>query len=294
MVGIVLLVVLALVVVSIAFYFATHKAQPTLTYTPPAVTADDNLSPGKSNNELIQDARIVNAGLTRDEEQQKAAEAALNDVPQAIGDSSDTSTTVEASRLSSLQTAFISESDRRLKSLNDTLQLLPRLTTTQQTQMKKLITDETTAITGLKAKAAAETTTEAFAADKTAFDKQYGNYLLAIAQTNLLVWANGQTALESKVNILGGKYQERLNDASSQGGATATGQTYINTYQAGKTTAQGLTADALKLTVAVKPGDYNANRSVLRTYYGKMDTAHKELAKAVKAASDLTTVMSTL
>lgn len=293
-VGIICLVVFALVVIGVAFYLATIKDQPTLTYTPPAVTADDPLSDGKSNNELIQDARIINEGVKRDDTQRQAADAALADQAQAIGDNNDTNTTVESSRLSTLQTAFISEGDRRLKSLDTTTQLLPKLTAEQQPAAKKLITDESTAITGLKAKAAAEGTFDTFSVDKTALDKEYANYLLAISQVNMLVWANGQSAVESKVNVLGGKYQERLNTAADHGQDTSAAQVLVNSLQASKSTATDLTTAALKAVPIVKPGDYNANRSVLRTYYTQLSTAHDNLSNVLKSASSLTTEMAKL
>jgi hypothetical protein len=196
--------------------------------------------------------------------------------------------------LSTLQTAFISEGDRRLKALTAAQQLLPKLTTDQQAIVKKLIIDESTAITGLKAKAASEATFDGFTADKTALDKEYGNYLLAIAQASLLTWANGQSALEDKINILGGKYQERLNTATDRGQDTSAAQVLVNTFQASKTTASGLTTTVIKTVPTVKPGDYNANRSVLRTYYTQLSTAHDNTGKAVQTASSLTSLMAKL
>lgn len=291
-IGVAFLAILILTVLGFAFYFATHKPQVDLAYVPPEVTADDDLTKGKSNNELNQDARIIQAGVKRDDDQRKAAGTALSDQAQAIGDATDTATTVEASRLSTLQTAFISEGDRRLKALEDASKLVPKLTTPQQDMIKKQITDETTAITGLKAKAAAESNFDAFSADKTALEKEYGNYLLVLSQTYLLVWANSQSGVEDKINVLGGKYQERLNSAGNQGKDTSQAQILLNTFQAGKTTSSGLTAAALKSVTAVKPGDYNANRSVLKTYYSQLSNAHDEFNKVLTAASGLSSEMT--
>ncbi len=293
-VGIICLVVFALIVIGVAFYLASIKETPTVTYTPPAVTADDDLTTGKSNNELIQDARIINEGVKRDDVQRQSADAVLSDQAQTIGDSNDTNTTVQTSRLSTLQTAFISEGDRRIKALNDALQLLPKLTIPQQTVAKKQITDEITSVTGLKAKAASETTFDSFSTDKTALDKEYSNYLLAIAQVNLQVWANGQSAVETKVNVLGGKYQERLNAATDHGQDVSAAQIVVNSFQANKATGTGLTAAALTAVTAVKPGDYNANRSVLRTYYTKLANAHDNLNNIIQSASSLTNLMDKL
>lgn len=291
-IGIAALVVLVLVVLGFAMYFTTHKPQVGVTYVPPSVTADDDLAPGKSNNELAQDMQIVAKGLERDDTQRQAADKALSDQAQTIGDDSDTAITVEASRLSTLQTQFISEGDRRLQALSDASKLTAKLPADQQDITSKLITDENTAITGLKAKAAAESTFDAFSADEKALDKEYGNYLLALGQVYLLTWANGQSALEDKVNIVGGKYQERINDADSQGKDTAQAQIFLNTFQAGKTTATGLTATVLKAVPPIKPGDYNANRSVLRTYYAQLSTAHDNLKKSQDASTGLAGEMS--
>lgn len=294
-IGIIAMTLLVIVVISVGLYFVSHQEKPGLVYQPPAVTADDKLSEGKSNNELLQDARVINEAIKRGGTQRSVVGVVLDDQPQTIGDSaSDPSTTVETNRLSALQTAFISESDRRLKALNDTVQLLPKLTTEQQTSIKKLVTDETTVITGLKAKAASEATPEAFSQDKTNLDKQYGNYLLAIAQVNLLVWANDQAAIETKVNILGGKYQERLNEAGGDGKDTASAQILVNSLQANKTTSTGLTASVLKDVPVIKAGEYNANRSVLKTYYAKLSIAHDQLGSVIKSASGLTVEMRKL
>jgi hypothetical protein len=236
--------------------------------------------------------QIVAKGLERDDTQRQAADKVLSDQAQTIGDDSDTAITVEASRLSTLQTQFISEGDRRLQALSDASKLTAKLPADQQDITSKLITDENTAITGLKAKAAAESTFDAFSADEKALDKEYGNYLLALGQVYLLTWANGQSALEDKVNIVGGKYQERINDADSQGKDTAQAQIFLNTFQAGKTTATGLTATVLKAVPPIKPGDYNANRSVLRTYYAQLSTAHDNLKKSQDASTGLAGEMS--
>jgi hypothetical protein len=292
LVGIICLAVLLLVGSIVAFLVLTQKEQPKITYQAPPVSADDKLTAGKSDNELVLDGRIIKAGLDRDNDQRSAATNVLADQALAIGDTtSDPATSVEQSRLSSLQTTFISESDRRLKALSAAQQLLPKLSDDQRPSSNKQISDETTAITGLKAKAASETTLAGFADDKTSLDKEYGNYLLATAQVYLLVWANAQSTLEGKMNIFGGKFQERLNAINSQGVDTSTAQTYLNTLQAKKTTATDLTDGSLKLIAVVKPGDYTANRSVLITYQKRLSTAHDQLSTGLDAAGSLVTFL---
>jgi len=103
----------------------------------------------------------------------------------------------------------------------------------------------------------------------------------------MLQWANDQKVLDEKVNVLGGKFQDRLNDASNQGNSTAQAQTALNSYQANKEDATQATVDGLKAVLAAKPDSYEANRAVLKTYYGKLAAAHNELDKALPTAKTI-------
>jgi hypothetical protein len=283
-VGIVLLVVIILLAIFFAYSALTAKSQPTLQVQAPKVTADDQLTSGKSNNELIIDTQIVQAGVNRDEDQRKAADSLLNDAAQAVGDGVTTSTNVEAERLSKMQTEYISEVDRRLGELQKASNKVDKLDPKQKPTVNKTIDDETTTLTGLKAKAAAETTKEAFLTDRDALDAEYVNYGLAIAQPSLLMWSNDQTKLDEKVNVLGGKFQERLDSASNNGNGTAAGQTLLNTYQSSKTLAKDGTPKAMQLILGVKPNSFQANRQVLKGYYSQLASVHNELDKATDTA----------
>lgn len=290
MVGIVLLTVIILAVVIFGYFALTSKSETTLTVVAPEIRADDLLTKGKSNNELLIDTQIIAKGIDRDESQRKLAEAALADEPLPVGDGVTTATTVEAERLSRLQTEFIAEADRRLKALNDLSPVIQKLTVEQKPVVSKTVSDETTALTGLKAKAAAETTTEAFLVDRTALEAQYINYSMVIAQVNMLRWANDQSVLVEKVNVLGGKFQERLNEASDKGSAgVATAQISLNSYQTNKTAAKAQTAAALKLIAETKPNTFNANRAVQKNYYNQLATSHNELVKAQTSGKELYT-----
>lgn len=288
-VGIILIVILVLAAATFAYFALTQKSDPRLTVETPKVIADDLLTEGNSNNELTIDRMIVEAGLERDEEQRKTAEKVLNDEKLPVGDGVTASTTVEAARLSQLQTEFIAETDRRLKNLNEALTKSGDLPTDQKTQVQKYINDEITILTGLKAKSAAETTRDAFLADRDELDKEYTNYLMAVTQVYLLLWAHDQTILGEKINVLGGKFQERLNDASNSGNGIASAQTLLNSYQAAKTTAKDTTAKALKATTELKPSTFNANKAVLKSYYDQLTVAHAELGKSIDTSKQIIT-----
>lgn len=283
-VGVVLIAILLLAAIGFGYYTLTQKQGVGLQVETPKVTADDSLSQGKTNNELIIDRLIVEAGYTRDGEQAKAASNTLADQTLPVGDGITADTTVEATRLSQLQTEYISETDRRLKNLNTSLALTDKLTTEQKTQTQKVINDEITALTGLKAKSAAETTKESFLTDREALNAEYTDYLMSITQVHLLVWANSQTLLEEKVNVLGGKFQERLNDASNSGETIAVAQTQLNDYQSNKTTAKETTAKALKAAAELRPDTFNANKAVLKSYYDQLNSAHNIIAKTLETS----------
>jgi hypothetical protein len=282
------MVLLVLGVIGFMVWTASVKEEPAIVYTPPAVTADDPLSEGRSTKELYQDYKILEAGIKRADGYKSTAAKALNDQPQAIGDSG-TATTVEQSRLSELQTDFISEVDRRIKALNELAPQYEKLTAAQRPVIEAAVNKEITDLNSMKARVAATDNPDAFAADRQLLNAEYNAYLLAIVQTTLLVFADDQAALESKVNRIGGKFQERINEASSAGKATATAQAALNSYQANKTTATGLTADVIKVVPTIRPGEHNSNRAVLKTYYDKLSTAHNELTKALDSTKKLYT-----
>lgn len=286
-VGIVIVTMLVLGALVVGYLALTNKPSTGLQAVPVEVSADDLLTEGITNGELVIDGRIIKAGLDRDEEQRSRAEAALNDEALNVGNAASSSTVVQEESLSSLQAQFIAEADRRLEVLDKAATQAQKLEPAQKPTVLKIIDDEETALTGLKAKAAAQTTMEALEADITALEAEYVNYGLAAAQTYLLLWANSQIVLDEKVNVFGGKLQERLNAASDAGTSIAQAQTLLNSYQTNKTRAKEATAEALKSTLAVKAGSYEANRAVLKTYYTKLANAHTEVKTALDTGQDV-------
>jgi len=292
-VGTVIIVILLLAAAGFGYVALTQKEGVQLQVETPEVGADDLLTTGKSNNELLIDRLIVQAGLKRDGQQQKTTNEVLDDEALPVGDGVTTSTTVEASRLSQLQTEFISESDRRLKKLDAAMALTGKLPVEQKTSSQKYINDEITALTGLKAKSAAETARDGFLTDRDDLDKEYVNYLMVVTQVYLLQWANDQTILGEKVNVLGGKFQERLNSASNSGESIAAAQTQLNSYQSDKTAAKDNTAKALENIAKVQPGTFSANKAVLEQYANQLSTANASLKRATDTSVTIITQIKT-
>ncbi len=286
LVGIVLMVVLVVGAIGFTAWTLTRDDAPVITYTPPPVKPDDQLSAGKSSKELVQDVKILEAMAERATEYKKTALVGLNDRQLSIGTSS-TTTAVEQERLSALQTDFIAECTRRIKTLGQLQSALPKLTNSQRPIVEQLVNKEITDLNGMKARVATADSQDAFDAARQMLNQEYANYLLALSQSNLLVWANDQTNAEAKYNTLGGKFQERINEASSNGKSTAEAQTALNGFQAGKATATNLTGQVVKVVPVIRAGEYGANRSVLKTYYDQLTTAHNELAKALANAKTL-------
>lgn len=286
LVGIILMAALVIGVIGFTAWSLSHKPQPVLQYTPPKVTADDPLSAGKSLKEIFQDVKILDAGIKRGGELQAAASKALDDTP-ISSDVDATTNNVEQDRLSELQTKFIDECKRRTDSLTAAQPLLKKLTDTQRPGVEQLMTKEITDLNAMKARVVKSTNTDAFAADQQALNQEYNSYLLVLAQANLLAWADDQSQLTDKFNRVGGKFQERTDDASNSGKSVAAAQTLLNSYQANKITAKPLTAAVIKVVPTIRPGEHNSNRSVLKTYYDQLSTAHNELTKANDSAKKL-------
>jgi hypothetical protein len=286
-IGVLLIVVLLLGASIFAYLALTQKSTPSLVADQTTVAADDLLAAGSSNGDLVTDYRIIVAGVKRDGDERDTVKGILADTSLPIGDGVSASTTVEAERLSQMQTEYIKEADRRLDILNTTADKAEKLTSDQKTNSVKYIGDEVTALTGLKAKAAAETDKDAFLKDRDDLDDEYVNYLMSISQVYLLLWGNDQQVLAEKANVLGGKMQERLNDASNAGKSIATAQTLLNTYQTSKKTAQDTNEKALKATMAIKPSTFNANKAVLQAHYNELATAHDSLQKTSDDSKDI-------
>ncbi len=279
-IGIVLMVAVVIGVIGFAAWSLSQKDEVVIQYSPPQVTADDQLSEGKSSKELVQDVKILEAGLKRADGYKMAADVALTDRQLSIGTNT-TATTVEQERLSQLQTDFIAECDRRLGILTKSQTLLEKLTDAQRPVVEQLINKEVTDLNGVKARVAATASQDAFDADRQVLNQEYLAYLLAISQLNLLVWANDQVISEDKFNVVGGKFQERINAASNNGSSTAASQTALNSFQASKVTAGDLTTKVIRVVPTIRAGEQNANRSVLKTYFEQLSTAHNEMNKAL-------------
>lgn len=286
-VGIILMALVVLGGIGFIGWTLSQKEAPVIRYTPPAVSADDPLSEGRSSKELVQDVRILEAIVKRADGYRIAAADSLNDKPGAI-ETTETGSAVEQERLSELQTDFISECERRVKTLTQTQSLMSKLTESQRPTVEGLINKEITALSGMKARVANAADLNAFASDRQALNQEYNAYLLALVQTHLLVFADDQSVLGDKVNRVGGKFQERINEASASGRPTATAQTSLNSYQANKVTARDLTDKVVKIVPTIKPGEQSSNRAVLKTYYEQLTTAHNELTKALDSAKKLT------
>jgi hypothetical protein len=283
LVGVFLLIFLGIGVIGFVSWTLSHKPQPVLQYTPPKVTADDPLSAGKSTKEIFQDVKILDASVKRGDDLKAATEKVLADTP-ISSDVDPTTNNVGQDRLSELQTKFIDECNRRIASLTGAQPLLKKLTAGQRPGVEQLLNKAITDLNSMRARVVKSTDTDAFASDQQVLNQEYNSYLLVLAQANLLAWADDQSATTDKFNIVGGKFQERSDAASNDGKSVATAQTQLNSYQANKVTAKPLTANVIKIVPTIRPGEHNSNRSVLKTYYDQLSTAHNELTKANASA----------
>lgn len=284
--GIILMVLLVVGFIGFMVWTASVKEQPIVRYTPPEASADDPIAAGKSTKEIYQDVSVLQAAYERGSQHQKTVAKVLEDKPLTIGNDQ-TTAVVEEDRLSKLQTDFTAECERRIKQLNAALPLLNKLTEAQRPVTEGLINKQLTDLTAMKARVAAATTTDGFAAERQQLNEQYNAYLLTVLQANLLMWGDDQAVMETKVNVVGGKFQERINEASGEGKATATAQSALNGYQSSKTAAIDLTGKVIRIVPTIRPGEHNSNRSVLKTYYDQLTTAHIELNKTVENGKKL-------
>lgn len=282
--GLMILVVFA--VIGLTVWVVAGNNKPSLVYTPPKVTADTPISAGKSTKEIIQDVRVLDAGYKRVEADEASAEKALQD-KQYTGDGDVSSVDQQQGDLSEMQTIMIKESNRRIQAMAKAKPLLKRLTSSQRPAVEQLLNGETSILNDLKQKVIKVSDVDSLDPIQQELNGEYNNYLLGLAQVNLLAWANDQANLNEKFNKVGGKFQERADTASNNGQSIATMQTILNGYQANKLTARSLTNGVIRVVPTIRPGEQESNRSVLRTYVTQLTTANNELSKANAAAKKL-------
>jgi hypothetical protein len=286
-VGVIIAVILLLIAGVFGYLAVTQKNEPQLVVDTAQVSADDLLTSGKTDNDLETDYKIIAAGTKRDGEERDTTKTALDDEALPVGTGVTADTTVQTARLSQLQTEFNKEVDRRLAKLKEVSAKTDKLTDAQKTLSDKYILDETTALTGLKTKATAETSVDELLKDRDALDKEYDSYRMVVVQVYMLLWANDQRILAEKANVLGGKLQERMNDASNHGVSIAHMQTLLNGYQTNKEQAKSLNESTLVLVEAVQPATFNGTKPVLQSYFDNFSKAHDALQKTSDMSKDV-------
>lgn len=282
--GLMILVVFA--VIGLTIWIVAGNNKPSLIYTPPKVTADTPISAGKTTKEIIQDVRVLDAGFKRTEIYKASSEKALAD-KQYTGDGDASSVDQQQDDLSEMQTVFIKESNRRIQAMTKAKPLLKRLTSSQRPAVEQLLEGEISILNNLKQQVVKVTDVNELDPQQQELNGEYNNYLLGLAQVNLLAWANDQATLNEKFNKVGGKFQERADTASNNGQSIAAMQTILNGYQANKLTARSATNGVIRVVPTIRPGEQESNRSVLKTYVTQLTTANNELSKANVAAKKL-------
>lgn len=291
--GVSLLILLVFATIGFVFWVTQRNQTPTLVYTPPAVTADTPLTAGKSTKEITQDLKVLEASVKRGDALKAKASEVLEDKVYT-GSSSLSSADLQQESISAQQTTFIKESNRRIQTLTKAQPTLDKLTSSQRPTIEEQLNDEVTLLNDLKSKIVTITTQDGITAQQQALNDEYSDYLLTIAQINLLAWANDQSTMAAKFNKVGGKFQERADAASNAGRSIVSIQTLLNSYQANKLTARDSTAEAIKIIPTIQSGDIGASRSVFKTYVNSLSTAHNELTKAFGTAKKLLAQMQQL
>jgi hypothetical protein len=205
--------------------------------------------------------------------------------------------TTEKQQLAQVQTRASSEIDRRIKSLTALTPLVGKLTNPQPAEQKSYhdaVTQEITTLQRYSAAINGDATLAAATTDAQKLTPEYTAFMVLVPKTWLIITADWQQVLESKLATYANKIQDRLSTASNAGKDTSAAQITLNDLQSHINLAQGASDDVAKAVPETRLGQYNANHAVLVTHYDKLNTAHSNLKVAFDDAQKLLTDLQRL
>jgi len=191
----------------------------------------------------------------------------------------------QATHLANLKTRGAAEIDRRLAALNTALTKLGASTKLGQSDKAALtaqVTAETTALTALKAKLAADTDLATARVDVQSIVTEYRVYVLMLPKARLVAATDHLVLVEGQLTDLQAKLKTKI-DATTAAGKDTTAMTASLTDLSAKIAATKVISDGfVAKLLALQPTDYNADHTILETYRTSLVTARTD----IKAARD--------
>jgi hypothetical protein len=205
-----------------------------------------------------------------------------------------TSSLGDQTQLNTIITRGTQEINRRLdslKTLGDKINSATRLTSADKTLLINQVNAETTSLTNLRAKLAADTSLTEARTDARSITAEYRVYALIVPKIAIIRMADSILQTSSKLSALAEKIQTRIDQAKSAGKNTASIQIQLDSMNEIITEAN-ITANSLQAKViTLQPTDYNNDHTILSGYRDQLKSAHLQ---NVTAVADARAIVATL
>jgi chromosome segregation ATPase len=199
-------------------------------------------------------------------------------------------TAAQQQELKNLQISAKDEINRRIGHLNDVSSLLDndsKLLSKIDETIKHKVDDRGEKLVQLKKKLSQESSYPAAQKDVQQLKKDYSRYDLTLQKGFLLASADYQQSLEAKLSKLANKCHARMDTAASEGTDTSSQLITLNDLQSNLESADSATKTVVTKVPPIKHGTYQANRSVLISYYEQLQNATHNMQQAFADAQQL-------
>lgn len=195
--------------------------------------------------------------------------------------------TDNSQRLNLIKTRAATEIDRRvnrLHQLGNVISGATRLSDADKTTLSTEVNNEVSGLTSLKVQIQGDTDLDSARIDAQSIFNEYRVYALIVPKVWAVRVADDQQAVESKLNILSGKLQTRINRAHDSGKDVTTLQNQLNDMIAQTQAAQKISAAVEQKVLPLQPTDYNNDHTILSDYRDQLKTAHADNKAALADA----------
>lgn len=199
--------------------------------------------------------------------------------------------------LTNIQSRGAAEITRRLNTLN-TLQskisAAKHLTSGDQSALSLEVTGELGGLSTLQTTLANDQTCADARSDAKSIYSEYRVYALVVPKVQIIKAADDQQVTEGKLTTLAGKLQIRITADQLKSLNVTTLQTELNDMTTQTNNAQALSSSVEAAVLTLQPSDYNADHTILSTYYTELKTAHSDIVAARADAKNIISGLKSL
>jgi hypothetical protein len=180
-------------------------------------------------------------------------------------------------QLNLIKSRAATEIDRRLDrlhQLSSTISGASRLSASDTSTLSTEVSTQANGLTSLKAQIQSDTDLDSARIDAQSIFSEYHVYALIVPKVWMVRVADDQQAVETKLNILSGKLQTRVNQAHDKGKDVGAMQNQLNDMIAQTQAAQKISSVVEQQVLPLQPTDYSNDHTILSGYRDQLKAAH--------------------